>query len=123
MKRMLGDSLYADRVACAVTMAHGATPYFLPKSSSKFLSLGVPSWNNMTHAFVEDPPGWLGVYHDCSISETASSMDKNGFPERIRRRIPRRKDAVSALRRYVHNKRRYGYMEHIQPELLEPLRS
>ena len=60
---------------------------------------------------------------DRSISETANSMDKSGFPERIRRRIPHRKDAVSALRRYVHNIRRYGYMEHLQPELLKPLPS
>ena len=123
MERMLGDSLYANRVACAVDEAHGATPYFLPKSNSKFLSLGVPSWNNMTHAFVEDPQRWLEAYHGRSISETANSMDKNEFPERIRRKIQHRKDAVSALRRYVHNIRRYGYMEYIQPELLKPLRS
>ena len=44
------------------------------------------------------------------------------FPE-IRRKIPHRKDAVSSLRIYVHNIRRYGYMEHLQPELLKPLRN
>jgi transposase len=123
METILGDPLYANRVACAIAAAHGATPYFLPRSNSTFLSLGVPSWNNMTHAFVEDPQRWLEAYHDRSISETANSMDKNAFPERIRRRLPHRKDAVSALRRYVHNIRRYGYMEHLQPEMLKLLPS
>lgn len=121
METVLGDSLYANRVACAAVARYGATPYFLPKSNSIFLSLGVPSWNNMTHGFVQDPQRWLEEYHMRSISETSNSMDKTEFPERIRRKIPHRKDAVSSLRIYVHNIRRYGYMEYLQPEWLEPL--
>jgi transposase len=123
MDTILGDSLYANRTACAVVAGYGATPYFLPKSNSIFLSLGVPSWNNMTHGFVGDPQRWLQEYHMRSISETSNSMNKAEFPERIRRRIPQRKDAVSSLRIYVHNIRRYGYMEYLQPELLKPLRN
>ena len=122
MEVVLGDSLYANRVACAAVAGYGATPYFLPKSNAIFLSLGVPSWNNMTHEFVADPQRWLQEYHMRSISETSNSMDKAEFPEKIRRRIPHRKDAVSSLRIYVHNIRRYGYMEYLQPELLDPLR-
>jgi len=121
MDTVLGDSLYANRMACAVVAQYGATPYFLPKSNAKFLSLGVPSWNNMTHGFVADPQGWLREYHMRSMSETSNSMDKTEFPEKIRRKIPHRKDAVSSLRIYVHNVRRYGYMEHLQPELLKTL--
>jgi transposase len=122
MEVVLGDSLYANRVACAAVAGYGATPYFLPKSNAIFLSLGVPSWNNMTHEFVADPQRWLQEYHMRSISETSNSMDKTEFPEKIRRKIPHRKDAVSSLRIYVHNIRRYGYMEYLQPELLDPLR-
>jgi transposase len=123
MDTILGDSLYANRMACAVVARYGATPYFLPKSNSRFLSLGVPSWNNMTHAFVADPQHWLEEYHMRSMCETSNSMDKTEFPEKIRRRLPHRKDAVSSLRIYVHNVRRYGYMEYLQPELLKPLRN
>lgn len=123
METVLGDSLYANRMACAVVAQYGATPYFLPKSNSIFLSLGVPSWNNMTHGFVADPQRWLQEYHMRSMCETSNSMDKTEFPEKIRRKIPHRKDAVSSLRIYVHNIRRYGYMEYLQPELLKPLRN
>ena len=123
MDTILGDSLYANRMACAVVARYGATPHFLPKSNSTFLSLGVPSWNNMTHGFVSDPQRWLQEYHMRSMSETSNSMDKTEFPEKIRRKIPHRKDAVSSLRIYVHNIRRYGYMEYLQPELLKPLRN
>lgn len=123
MDTILGDSLYANRMACAVVARYGATPYFLPKSNSTFLSRGVPSWNNMTHGLVGDPQRWLEEYHMRSMCETSNSMDKAEFPEKIRRRIPQRKDAVSSLRIYVHNIRRYGYMEYLQPELLRPLRN
>ena len=77
----------------------------------------------MTHGFVADPQRWLREYHMRSMSETSNSMDKTEFPEKIRRKIPHRKDAVSSLRIYVHNVRRYGYMEYLQPELLKPLRN
>jgi transposase len=123
METILGDSLYANRPACAVVAGYDATPYFLPKSNSIFLSLGVPSWNNMTHAFIADPQRWLMEYHMRSMSETSNSMDKTEFPEKIRRKIPQRKDAVSSLRIYVHNIRRYAYMRYLQPELLKPLRN
>src|SRR6185437_14981003 len=36
MERMLGDSLYANRVACAIVATNGARPYFLPKSNSTY---------------------------------------------------------------------------------------
>lgn len=123
MDTILGDSLYANRMACAVVAQYRARPYFMPKSNSTFRSHGVPSWKEMTYEFVDDPERWLQEYHMRSISETSNSMDKNKFPSKIRRRLPHRKDAVSSLRIYVHNIRRYGYMEYLGPEWLKPLRN
>lgn len=121
MDTVLADSLYANRVACAIVARYGVKPYFLPKSNSTFRSHGVPSWKEMTYGFVEDPQGWLEDYHMRSMSETSNSIDKTKFPWKIRRRLPHRKDAASSLRRYVHNVRRYGYMTYLKPQLVMPL--
>ncbi len=122
MVTALGDSLYANRVVCRVATQYGVKPYSLPKSNATFRSHGVPSWKEMTYEFVDDPQEFLEAYHMRSMSETSNSMDKTKFPWRIRRRLPHRKDAVSSIRRCVHNVRRYGYLAYLKPELIEPLR-
>ncbi len=44
IETMLGDSLYANRNACALTDSYGITPHFLPKSNATFRAKGVRSW-------------------------------------------------------------------------------
>lgn len=117
----LGDSLYGNRVACDIAARYGVRLYSLPKTNATFRSHGVPSWKEMTYEFVDDPQRFLEVYHDRSLAETSNSMDKTRFPWKIKRRIPHRKDAVSSLRRCLHNIRRYGYLGYLKPEFVIPL--
>ncbi len=121
MSTMVGDSLYANRVACSIVAGYGAKPYFLPKVNATFRSHGVPSWKDMTYEFVEDPQEWLRAYHMRSISETVNSMDKARFPARIRKRLPWRKGTEEFLRRDVHNVRQYAYLRYLEPELVRPM--
>jgi len=122
MVTALGDPLYANRVVCRIAAQYGVKFYSLPKSNATFRSHGVPSWKGMTYEFVDDPQEFLEAYHMRSMSETSNSMDKTKFPWKIRRKLPHRKDAVSSIRRCVHNVRRYGYLPYLKPELIEPLR-
>ena len=123
MYTVLGDALHTSRNNCALVAQYGAKPYFLPHVNSTFLALGVPSWNNMMHAFVEDTQEWLKEYHMRSISETFNSVDKTRFPWKIRRRLPWRKDAAMSIRVYVINVRRCVYMAYLQPEYISPIRN
>jgi transposase len=121
METMLGDSLYASRQACAMVAAHGARPYFLPKTTSTLRSRGVPAWKEMTYEFVDDPQEYLRVYHMRSISETANSMDKARFPARIRKRLSWRKRTEEFLRKDVHNVRQYCYLRYLEPDLVRSM--
>lgn len=123
MDTVLGDALHATRNNCALVAQYGARPYFFPRVNATFDSHGVPSWNNMHHAFVEDPQKWLREYHMRSISETVNSVDKTRFPWKIRRRLPHRRDAAGSLRVYINNVRRCVYMAYLQPEFVSPIRA
>ena len=122
MKTVLGDGLYTTRPACSMVTAAGARPYFFPHVNSIFMAHGVPSWKEMMHEFVDDPQGWLRVYHMRSISETANSMDKRRFPWTLKKRLAWRKDVESFLRRDVHNIRQYSYLSYLEPDLIKKMR-
>ena len=118
----LDDDDYASRQACETVAAHGARPYFLPKTTSTLRSHGVPAWKEMMYEFVDDPQEYLGVYHMRSISETVNSMDKTRFPARIRKkRLRWRKRTEELLRKDVHNARQYSYLQYLRPELVRPM--
>lgn len=57
MDTVMGDSLFANRDACAMVSGYGAKPYFLPKSNATFRSHGVPAWSTMTYELVMNPQG------------------------------------------------------------------
>jgi transposase len=118
MEMALGDALYSTRNACSAVAQHGATPYFFPKVNSIFMSHGVPSWKEMMYEFVEDPQRWLSVYHMRSISESVHSVDKRRFPWKLKKRLPRRRQTESFLRRDVHNIRQYSYLTYMQPDIV-----
>lgn len=122
MRTALGDALYSTRPACSSVTGSGATPYFLPKVNSIYMSHGVPSWKEMMYAFVDDPQRWLRTYHMRSISETANSMDKRRFPWKLKKRLAWRKDVESSLRRDVHNIRQYSYLSYLEPDLIKKMR-
>ena len=115
MEKAIGDALYSTRNACSMVTMYGARPYFFPKVNSIFMSHGVPSWKEMMYSFVEDPQGWLSVYHMRSISESVHSAEKRRFPWKLRKRLAWRRLTESFLRRDVHNIRQYSYLTYLQP--------
>lgn len=121
MKVALGDALYSTRSACALVAQYGVKPYFFPKQNSTFRSHGVPAWKEMMYGLVEDPQGWLRVYHMRSISESVNSVDKRRFPWKLKKRLPWRKETESFLRRDVYNVRQYSYLSCLQPDMVVKL--
>lgn len=121
METMLGDSLYATRQACEIVAGYGAKPCFLPKSTSIYMSHGIPAWKQMTYEFVDDPQKFLEAYHMRSISETGNSMDKTRFPWKIRKRLAWRKRTEELLRKDVHNVRQHSYLRYLEPRLVRPM--
>ena len=115
--------MHTTRNNCALVALCGATPCFFPHVNSTFLDLGVPSWNNMMHAFVDDPQGWLREYHMRSMSETVNSMDKARFPWKIRRTLPWRRDGAMSIRVHVDDVRRCAYRAYLRPGHVSPIRA
>jgi transposase len=121
MEVMLGDSIYANRVACAMVAGYGAIPYFFPKSNSTLRSHGVPAWSDMTLGLVADPQRWLEEYHMRSISETVNSMEEARLPTKVRKKLSMRRNTEEFLKQDVHNLRRYGYLGYLQPKMINPV--
>ena len=121
METVLGDALYSTRNACSMVSQYGARPYFFPKVNSIFMSHGVPSWKEMMYEFVDDPQGWLSVYHMRSISESVHSVDKRRFPWKLKKRLAWRKVTESFLRRDIYNIRQYSYLRYLRPDLVNKI--
>ena len=119
----LGDRLYAARNICSVVEKYGVTPYFLPKSNSKFRSHGVQSWAAMMHSFVLDTQQWLSAYHMRSNAEAVMSMLKRRLPARIRKKLPGRKATEEFLKANVHNVRQCCHLTHTEPTMVRSIGS
>jgi hypothetical protein len=121
---LLGDGIFANRVACAIleetsTSRGGRVrSYFLPKSNSTFRSKGVPLWIRMLISFVSEPQKWLESYHMRPISETVNSMLKCRESTNIRKKLNPRKNVQETLKFMVHNIRQICYLKYLQPQLL-----
>ncbi len=117
----LGDALYSTRSVCELVAQYGVKPYFFPRQNATFRSHGVSAWKEMTYRLVQDPQGWLRVYHMRSISESVNSVDKRRFPWKLKKRLAWRKATESFLRRNAYNIRQYSYLSFLQPDMIVKL--
>ncbi|EQD77658.1 ISA1214-6 transposase, partial [mine drainage metagenome] len=121
---LLGDALYANRPFCRLVASCNAVLYSLPKSNANLRSHGVPEWKKMMYELILDPQGFLNVYHNRSISETANSMIKRREPIPIRKRLSWRKSMEEYVKVNIHNIRQSGYLVYLVPHAAKaPLRA
>ncbi len=83
-----GDSAYLSRENCDAVSSIGAEPWFKPKSNTKTLALGSPSWKRMVRTFKERPEAANAKYHKRSNVESTNSAKKRKFGSFVRSRLP-----------------------------------
>jgi len=114
---VVGDTLYANRSVCAQVCNYGAALYSLPRSTSTMKSYGVRDWKRMVYELILDPQGFLGVFHNRSISESINSMLKRREPIPIRKRLSWRKNVEEYLKMNIHNLRQSCYLTYLAPDM------
>jgi len=75
---------------------------------------GSTAWAEMLLDFIEDPQEWLRSYHPRSISESANSAFKRGFPVPLRKRKTLRKKLEAFARVCDYNLKRLCYLKYLE---------
>lgn len=85
MKEVSGDAAYLSKDNMQTAIDNGAYPYIAWKSNSKITEKeGNELWNKLFHYFSLNKEKFLERYHQRSNSETAFSMIKAKFSDRLR---------------------------------------
>lgn len=108
------DSAYLSRDNCDLIAGVGAVPRVYPKQGIMLKRKGSRAWAEMLLDFIKDPQEWLRDYHPRSISETAFSVFKRGFPFPLRKRIKLRRKQEAFARACDYNVKRLCYLKHLE---------
>ena len=109
-----GDAVYLSRINCELIVEEEAIPRLYQKQGITLKMRGSAVWAEMLLDFIEDPQEWLLSYHSRSISGTANSAFKIGFPIPLRKRKTLRKKMEAFARVCDYNLKRRCYLKYLE---------